>query len=80
MRCTAAKLVSDPNFCKAEQRPQAWPRRLNRVRSAVTQKVNVVVAQKVNVYAALPADASGQLRFLGSRQGPAFLDANKAPI
>ena len=52
--------------CKAEQRPQTWLRRLNRVRSAVTQKVNAVVAQKVSVHAALPADAGGQLRFLGS--------------
>ena len=51
--------------CKAEQHPQAWPQRLNRVRSAVTQEVSAVVAQKVSVHAALPADASGQLRFLG---------------
>ena len=51
--------------CKEEKRPQTWLRRLNRVRSAVTQKVNAVVAQKVSVHAALPADASGQLRFLG---------------
>ncbi len=65
VRCTAAKLVSDPNFCKAEQQPQTWPQRLNRVRSAVTQKVNAVVAPKISVHAALPADASGQLRFLG---------------
>ena len=32
--------------CKAEQRTQAWPQRLNRVRSAVTQKVNAGVAPK----------------------------------
>jgi len=51
--------------CKAEQRPQAWPRRLNRVRSAGTQKANAVVTQKVSDHAALPADTSGQLRFLG---------------
>ena len=52
--------------CKAKQRPQTWLRRLNRVRSAVTQKVSAVVAIKVSVHAALPAAASGQLRFLGS--------------
>ena len=51
--------------CKVEQRPRAWPQRRNRVRSAVTQKVNVVVAPKVSVHAAWPAYASGQLLFLG---------------
>jgi 3-methyladenine DNA glycosylase AlkC len=52
--------------CKASPRPQAWPQRLNRVRSAVTQKVIAVVTPKVGIHAALRADASGQLRFPGS--------------
>ena len=47
------------------------------MRSAVTQKVNAVVAPKVSVHAAWPADASGQLRFLGSElpapHGPLFV-------
>ena len=50
--------------CKAEQRPQAWPQRLNRARSAATQKVNIVVATKFSIRAALQVAASGQLRFL----------------
>ena len=43
------------------------PARLNRVRSAVTQEVKVVVGTKARIHAACPAARSGQLRFLGSR-------------
>jgi len=45
------------------QRVAAW---LNRVRSAVTEAVRVVVAGNPNVHAVLPAEESGQLGFLGS--------------
>ncbi len=49
-----------------EQRRQRAPARLNRVRSAVTQAVKVVVGTKARIHAACPAARSGQLRFLGS--------------
>ena len=39
--------------------------RLNRVRSVVTQKVNLFVSTEVSVHAALQVEVSGQLRFLG---------------
>ena len=48
-----------------EQRGQRAAARLNRVRSALTQSVNVVVRQKFNVHAVYPAEESGQLPFLG---------------
>ena len=44
------------------QRAAAW---LNRVRSALTQPVKVVVKKKVNIHAVYPAEESGQLPFLG---------------
>jgi hypothetical protein len=50
---------------KEEQRRQSAPGRLNRVRSVVTQKVNSFVSTEVSVHAALQAEVSGQLRFLG---------------
>ena len=49
-----------------EQRGQRAAARLNRVRSALTQSVNVVVRQKFTVHAVYPAEESGQLPFLGS--------------
>ena len=50
---------------KEKQRRQSAPGRLNRVRSVVTQKVNSFVSTEVSVHAALQAEVSGQLRFLG---------------
>jgi len=50
---------------KEEQRRQSAPGRLNRVGSVVTQKVNSFVSTEVSVHAALQAEVSGQLRFLG---------------
>lgn len=50
---------------KEEQRRQSAPGRLKRVRSVVTQKVNSFVSTEVSVHAALQAEVSGQLRFLG---------------
>jgi hypothetical protein len=44
------------------QRAAAW---LSRVRSALTQRVIVVVSDKANVHAVHPAEESGQLPFLG---------------
>ena len=51
--------------CKDEQRPQAAPGRLNRVRSALTPAVRYFKINKVSVHAAFFAEASGQLPFLG---------------
>ena len=48
-----------------EQRGQRAAARLNRVRSAVTLEVKVVVSCGVNGHAVVPAEASGQLPFLG---------------
>ena len=48
-----------------EQRGQRAAARLNRVRSALTQPVQVVVRQKSNIHAVYPAEESGQLPFLG---------------
>jgi len=50
-----------------EQRRQRAPVRLSRVRSAVTQKVKVVVGAKARIHTVQPAERSGQLRFPGSR-------------
>ena len=50
----------------AEQRSQRAPGRLNRVCSAVTRVVNLLVGKILNAYSALQAADSGQLRFLGS--------------
>ena len=50
---------------KEKQRRQSAPGRLNRVGSVVTQKVNSFVSTEVSVHAALQAEVSGQLRFLG---------------
>ena len=50
---------------KKDQRRQSAPGRLNRVGSVVTQKVNSFVSTEVSVHAALQAEVSGQLRFLG---------------
>ncbi|MCF8168097.1 MAG: hypothetical protein K9K38_11600 [Rhodoferax sp.] len=52
--------------CKEGLRPQARCQRLNRVRSAVTQKVMQFKARKVSAHQELPSKASGQLRNLGS--------------
>ena len=51
---------------KEKQRRQSAPGRLNRVGSVVTQKVKSFVSTEVSVHAALQAEVSGQLRFLGS--------------
>ena len=48
-----------------EQRSQRAAARLNRVRSAFTQPVKVVVRRQVNIHAAYAAEESGQLPFLG---------------
>ena len=47
------------------QRRMARRARCWRVRSVVTQEVNVIEAVNVNIHAALLKVASGQLRFLG---------------
>ena len=52
---------------KEEQRRQRDAALLNRVCSGVTREVTAGVGRKVCVHAVCPADASGQLRFLGSR-------------
>ena len=51
-----------------EQRCQRATVQLNRVRSAFTQAVNVVVGGNVRAHAVLPVDESGQLPDLGSVQ------------
>ena len=48
-----------------KQRGQRAAARLNRVRSALTQPVKVVVRNKVSIHAVYPAEESGQLPFLG---------------
>ena len=48
-----------------EQRGQRAAAQLNRVRSALTQPVKVVVWKKLNIHAVHPAEESGQLPFLG---------------
>jgi len=50
---------------KEEQRPQACCQWLNRVRSAVTQRVNAIEAEKVNAHKDLQMKTSGQPRNLG---------------
>ena len=50
---------------EAEQRGQRAVARLNRVRSALTQEVRVVMATNLSVHAASPVEGSGQLPFLG---------------
>ena len=50
---------------KEGQRRKQAVARLNRVRSAVTPMVTVPEGTKVSVHQVQPADASGQLRFLG---------------
>ena len=47
------------------QRGQRAVARLNRVRSAFTQEVRVVVGINLSVHAVLPVEESGQLPFLG---------------
>ena len=51
---------------EAEQRSQRAAARRNRVRSALTQEVRVVMATNLSVHAASPVEESGQLPFLGS--------------
>ena len=51
--------------CKEEQRPQARSWQLNRVRSAVSRKVNWIKAETVRVPKDLLNEISGQLRNLG---------------
>ena len=48
-----------------EQRGQRAAARLNRVRSALTQPVKVVVRRQANIHAVYRAGESGQLPFLG---------------
>ena len=50
---------------KEEQRRKRVPARLNRVRSAVTLEVTLLVSTKARVHKAYRAEESGQLRFLG---------------
>ena len=50
---------------EAEQRSQRAAARLNRVRSALTQAVSVVMGTNLRVNAASPVEESGQLPFLG---------------
>ena len=50
---------------KEEQRRQRDAALLNRVRSGVTHEVVAGVGRKMRIHAVCPADASGQLRFLG---------------
>ena len=50
---------------KAEQRRQRAAVLPNRVRSAFTQKVTGFVCEILSVHQVLPAEVSGQLRFLG---------------
>ena len=49
-----------------KQRRQGAPGRLNRVRSALTQRVNLIGAKKFNHFMVLLRFKSGQLRNLGS--------------
>ena len=49
-----------------KQRGQRAPGRLNRVCSAVTRVVNLLVGKILNGHSAMQAVDSGQLRFLGS--------------
>ena len=51
---------------QGEQRGQRAAARLNRVRSALTQPVKVVVRKKFSIHAVYSAEESGQLPFLGS--------------
>lgn len=51
--------------CKKEQHPQARSWRLNRVCSAVTQKLGLINAEKFNIHRHLLVQMSGQLRNLG---------------
>ncbi|MDO8319231.1 hypothetical protein, partial [Rhodoferax sp.] len=53
---------------KEKQRRQGAPGRLNRVRSALTQRVNLIGAKKFNHFMILLRFQSGQLRNLGSNQ------------
>ena len=48
-----------------EQRRQRAVARLDRVRSALSQPVNVIVGTNLDIHAAEPAEGSGQLRNLG---------------
>jgi len=48
-----------------EQRRQRAAARPNRVRSVLTRTVMADVSGNLNVHAVLPAENSGQLRFLG---------------
>ena len=50
---------------EAEQRGQRAAARLNRVRSALTQEVRVIVGTNLSVHAASPVEESGQLPFPG---------------
>ena len=50
---------------EAEQRSQRAAARLNRVRSALTQEVRVVMGTNLTVHADSPVEESGQLPFLG---------------
>ena len=47
-----------------KQRSQRAAARLNRVRSALTQPVKVVVRRQVSIHVVYPAEESGQLPFL----------------
>ena len=53
---------------QGEQRRMARQAQCHRVRSALTQKVNLIEDKKVKSHAGLPKSSSGQLPFLGSMQ------------
>ncbi|MDQ1314707.1 MAG: hypothetical protein QG662_816 [Pseudomonadota bacterium] len=55
--------------CKEERQRQARDQACQRVRSGVTQKVNVDEGRKHSIHAAPIEVMSGQLRFLGSMVG-----------
>ena len=65
---------------QGEQRSQPAAARLNRVRSALTQPVKVVVRKKANIHAVYPAAESGQLPFLGSTSAPSVPPAGWQPV
>ena len=51
--------------CKEEQHPQTCRQQPNRVRSAITQRVNSIEVTNINFHNGLVKIISGQLRNLG---------------
>lgn len=72
MGCAAGRWQGEttlrPHGREKEQRRQRPAARLNRLRSALTQRVKPGVVKKLNVQTVLNAGESGQLRFLGLHQ------------